>query len=62
MNPERRLLAKARMASKGQITLPKEIRDRLQVGPGDEVEFVEDEHGMWLRKVVTNEAAEGAEA
>jgi AbrB family looped-hinge helix DNA binding protein len=34
----------AKLTSKGQITLPIEIRDRLNVGPGDSVVFVED-HG-----------------
>jgi antitoxin PrlF len=29
----------AKITSKGQITVPKEIRDRLGVGPGDTLEF-----------------------
>lgn len=28
------------MASKGQLTVPKEIRDRLGLGPGDKVDLV----------------------
>ena len=31
----------ARITSKGQITLPKEVRDRHRLKPGDAVEFVE---------------------
>jgi antitoxin PrlF len=31
----------ATMTSKGQLTVPKEIRDRLGLEPGDKVEFVE---------------------
>jgi antitoxin PrlF len=31
----------ATITSKGQITLPKEIRERLHVGPGDRVAFRE---------------------
>lgn len=30
-----------RITSKGQVTIPKSIRERLGVKPGDEVEFVE---------------------
>ncbi len=29
----------ARVTSKGQITIPKEVRDRLCIEPGDSVEF-----------------------
>jgi antitoxin PrlF len=42
-------MLKARLNSKGQITLPKEIRKRLSIGPGDEVEFLE-ENGRYLLK------------
>lgn len=31
----------ATITSKGQITLPKAVRDRLRVGPGDRVTFLE---------------------
>jgi antitoxin PrlF len=34
-----------RLTSKGQVTIPKSIRERLGVKPGDEVEFVADEFG-----------------
>ncbi|MDH4987623.1 AbrB/MazE/SpoVT family DNA-binding domain-containing protein [Aminobacter anthyllidis] len=30
-----------RVTTKGQVTIPKEIRDRLGIEPGSEVEFVE---------------------
>lgn len=33
--------AVAKITSKGQITLPKEVRDRHRLKPGDAVEFVE---------------------
>ena len=39
----------ARITSKGQITLPISIRTRLGIGPGDEVEFIE-ENGRYLLK------------
>lgn len=35
----------ATVTSKGQITLPKEVRDALRVGPGDRVAFVRMEDG-----------------
>lgn len=33
------------LTSKGQLTLPKEVRDALGVGPGDRVEFIRMEDG-----------------
>ncbi len=38
-------MATAKVTSKGQITLPKEIRDRLGVHEGDRVDFFEDAQG-----------------
>jgi AbrB family looped-hinge helix DNA binding protein len=35
----------AKLTSKGQITLPSRVRERLQVGPGDRVVFVEGRDG-----------------
>ena len=32
-----------RVGAKGQVVIPKNLRDRLGIGPGDEVEFVLDE-------------------
>lgn len=39
-----------RVTSKGQVTIPKHIRDRLGIGPGSEVAFVEREDGVSLEK------------
>lgn len=36
----------ATITSKGQLTLPKAIRDRLHVNPGDTVEFVIEDSGQ----------------
>ncbi len=46
------MATKARLTGKGQITIPKEVRDRLGLRPGDEIEFVEDKVGIRLQKRV----------
>ncbi|MBI2919246.1 MAG: AbrB/MazE/SpoVT family DNA-binding domain-containing protein [Chloroflexi bacterium] len=33
---------KTRITTKGQVTVPKEVRERLGLRPGDELEFVEE--------------------
>ena len=43
-------MARARLTSKGQITIPKAVRERLGLQPGDEIEFVEDEETYRVRK------------
>ena len=35
------------MTSKGQVTIPKEVRDALGVGTGDRLDFVEEEKGVY---------------
>lgn len=39
------------MTSKGQMTVPKDVRDRLGLRPGDKVEFDEDGVGFRVTKV-----------
>jgi antitoxin PrlF len=41
---------RARVTSKGRVTIPKDVRERLGLKPGDEIEFVEDREGFRLRK------------
>ena len=41
---------KAKVTAKGQVTIPKRVRNRLGLRPGDELEFVEDGGGFHLRK------------
>jgi AbrB family looped-hinge helix DNA binding protein len=43
-----------RVTTKGQVTIPKEIRDRMGIGPGSEVEFVPTEEGAHLVAVNEN--------
>ena len=49
-----------RVTEKGQVTIPKEIRDRLGIGPGSEIDFVED--GKSVRIVAANTGRFDAEA
>ena len=39
-------MASATLTSKGQITLPKSVRERLGVETGDRLEFIESEQGF----------------
>ena len=46
-----------RVQAKGQVTIPKEIRDKLNVQPGDLVVFVETDTGVMVKPatVITDE-------
>jgi len=39
-----------RVTDKGQTTIPKALREKYGIEPGDEVVWVEDEDGITLRK------------
>jgi antitoxin PrlF len=39
-------MASATLTSKGQVTLPKSVRERLGVETGDRLEFIESEQGF----------------
>lgn len=43
-----------RVTEKGQVTIPKDVRDRLGIVPGSQVEFVPDEKGARLVLVSSN--------
>jgi antitoxin PrlF len=36
----------ATITSKGQVTLPKKVREALKVGPGDQIDFVVEDSGQ----------------
>jgi AbrB family looped-hinge helix DNA binding protein len=43
---------KSVVTSKGQVTIPKELREKFGIEPGAEVDFVATPDGIRLRKVV----------
>jgi AbrB family looped-hinge helix DNA binding protein len=43
-------MATAAVTSKGQITIPLEVRKKLGLKPGDRVRFIEGEHGEYILK------------
>ena len=46
------------VTSKGQITIPKRIREFLRVKPGDQVDFVIDDDGRVLVRAGTTDIGE----
>lgn len=49
-----------RITSKGQVTIPKRIRERLHVAPGDQVDFVEEDGAVVVRRHFDAEAFDAA--
>ncbi len=48
-------MAKTRITAKGQVTIPKEVRERLGLRPEDELEFTEEDGVFRLRKRLPKE-------
>lgn len=48
------------VTQKGQVTIPKDVRDSLHLVTGDKVEFVHNERGEFVIKPVTRKVAEVA--
>ena len=46
------MTARTKITSKGQVTIPKDVRERLGLRPGDEIEFVDDREGFRVQKRV----------
>ena len=40
-----------RLTEKSQVTVPKRVRERLRIGPGDRVDFTMDDDGVHLVKL-----------
>jgi AbrB family looped-hinge helix DNA binding protein len=43
-------MGKTKITTKGQITIPKQVRDRLGLRTGDELEFVEESGRYHIKK------------
>jgi AbrB family looped-hinge helix DNA binding protein len=43
-------MAVGRVNTKGQVTIPQTLRERLGFRPGDEIEFIEVEGGLRVQK------------
>ena len=50
-----------RVTSKGQVTIPKDVRKRLGITPGSEVDFEMDESGARLVRAQTSRGKEVVE-
>ena len=45
-------MPKAKITAKGQVTIPKEVRLRMGLRPGDEVEFLENGGNFQIKKLL----------
>ncbi len=45
-----------KVGPKGQVVIPKAIRDRVGIGPGDQVSFDEEQGAIRIRKAITDPA------
>ena len=46
------------LTSKGQITIPKNLRDLLSIGTGDKLEFIINDQGELVIKPITKKASD----
>ncbi len=47
-------MPRSTVTSKGQITIPKEVRDEMGLKPGDRVDFVKDRNGRFALKPINS--------
>ena len=50
----------SKMTQKGQVTIPKDVRDSLHLVTGDKVEFIHNDQGEYLIKPLTRKVSEVA--
>jgi AbrB family looped-hinge helix DNA binding protein len=55
ISKEHRKLAIATITSKGQVTIPREVRRSMGLRPGDKIEFVEKNGELKVRKFFTDD-------
>ena len=48
-------MPRAKLTSKGQITVPKKVRESLDLHTGDEIEFIEDSGQFRVSKCVSDD-------
>jgi antitoxin PrlF len=48
-------MPRSTLTSKGQITIPKEVRDQMGLKPGDRVDFVKDRTGRFSLKAINTD-------
>jgi AbrB family looped-hinge helix DNA binding protein len=58
LNTERKKVAAATLTSKGQVTIPVQVRTALGVDAGDRVEFIETEKGQFAIVAATRSVQE----
>ncbi len=55
---QRESMVKATVTSKGQVTIPKKVRERLGLRPGDELEFIIEGDRVQIRPIHRYRAAD----
>lgn len=48
-------MPRSTVTSKGQITIPKEVRDQMGLKPGDRIDFVKDRAGRFSLKTINTD-------
>ncbi len=46
---------KSIVSEKGQVTIPKALRDSLAIGPGTELDFIEENGALVARRIIVSE-------
>jgi len=48
-------MPRSTVTSKGQVTIPKEVRDQMGLKPGDRIDFVKDRAGRFSLKAINTD-------